>query len=471
MPQQTLAAGTSVATSGGSGLAPAWTNLTAASVQLDDNNRATTAGFTSLASPSKIVNSTAFGLLAEDAANGVLSGIKIPAGASIVGVRFIFAIGINGGTPTCTCSWLAGTSGAFNPGTAANTDVVRSFGYGTLSTGSTSALGNTWGSNDLSTTAGQAAARAALAQGLISASVQFANSNAVSNATPLVDMVQILVEWVIRADITGGAKTGAKAGGQPRPLVTSPGGGKTSAKAGGQPRSQVTVNPIGAKTSSSTAGGQPRPLTTIVGGAKTSSSTAGGAWRPILTAPGGAKVSTVAGGQPRPQVTVPGGAKTGATAGGQPRPLVTISGGAKTGAKAGGQPRPAVNWSGGAKATTSAGGQPRPLVTVNGGAKTGAKAGTGPITIVSYAIPGYVRSPVTDQPIQGARVDVYRTADHAHMGRVFTDVTGLYTVAIPYVGNETATFWARTRLPGTSPRAVDCTDEDLTLVQTVVQTV
>lgn len=321
----------------------------------------------------------------------LFGGVKIPAGASIVGLRFQWECQVAAGTPTLFYRiQVSGATALERSVAVTGGSIVRTIGFGTFSAGSTHAEGNTFNSRDLSTDAGSLAARADLANGVLELGARGTNSSVTTTSTFGIDFVRVLVQWVLRVDRTGGAKASATNGGPVKADVNeAAAGAKSAGVSGGQPQTQVSRGESGANASSS-AGGSPHPL---------------------------------------------------------------------------------VSQAGGASASSTAGGSQHSVVTSTGGGKAGAKAGAGVTTVVSFAISGLGRDGQTDAPIttQNVRVDVYRTSDHAHMGRDTTDATGEYAVAIPFTGNELETFWARFYQAGT-PNRFATTDEDLELIEAVIQT-
>ncbi len=378
MPQTTVGRPASTL-NGGELVSNAWTNPN--NSQVDDATNATAASTLAL-TPTQTLNATLFRLLAGEGTP--FSGVAIPAAASIVGVRFHYDVITGGGAPHVLT--LSSAPGASTDPFAGTSQVVRTIGYGTLSAGSSVAGGNTLGANDLSTDAGALAARATLADGTLTATAKGGVGSAVSNATYEVDYFGVTVEWVIRADRTGGAKAGATAGGAPHPLVTRVGGAKTTnSTAGGSPKPFVT-EAGGAKTGAK-AGGFPHPFVTRTGGAKASSTAGDAGSTQFATAPGGAKATTSSADAGSTQFVTPaGGGKAVAKSGGAPKVQVSrgASGGKAT-ATAGGSPHPFVTQPGGAKAAASGGDAASTIfITPTGGGKATAKAGAGVVTVVSF---------------------------------------------------------------------------------------
>jgi hypothetical protein len=453
----------------------AWTNP--ANVQSPDgttspDDNVDASGTATLLVPLGITDWAQFHLLAAEAGS-VFSGLKIPVGASILGLRFHFEVNPASGTPTQFYRVRVGGATVTEQSTTATGRAVRTIGYGTLSAGSTHAMGNTFNGRDLSTEAGQSAARADLADGTLELGSRGSDSNAVTSSTIALDYAKVEVSWVLYANATGGAKattTAADAGSTQ--LVTRSGGAKATTTAADAGSTQLVTRSGGAKATT-IAGGSPHPLVTQPGGAKAAAATAGDAGSTqLVTQAGGAKATASAAAIGSTQLITPtGGAKATTKAGGSPKVQVSRgASGAYATATAGGSPHPLVTQAGGANAATAGSDEgSTQLVTASGGAKATTKAGAGETTVVSYAIAGYARDRATDAIITtGIRVDVYRTSNHQHMGRVTTGADGRYAVAIPHTGNETETFWVRFKQTG-SPDRFATGREDLTLISTVVQ--
>jgi hypothetical protein len=188
VPQTTTALASVAANVNVGGLGPpAWAQPNQA---LTDNAQNATVSTSLLGGASQELRLTAFGLLAGEAAGGGLTGIQIPAEASIVGVRFTFDV-TTGANASMTYGARSG-AGTGQTGTLAASQAqgLRTLGFGTLSAGSTVAGGNTWQGNDLTTTAGATAARATLSNANLQVYVVgAASSNALAAATYGVDYV------------------------------------------------------------------------------------------------------------------------------------------------------------------------------------------------------------------------------------------------------------------------------------------
>jgi hypothetical protein len=160
-----------------------------------------------------------FHLLAEEA-GPIASGAKLPQELAdelhvlVLGVRVEWEYSTSGGTPTATfVVKVGGTDEPSFAGGAQASPTKVTQGWGTLSAGSTSAQGNGFGPADLSTVAGQRAARALLANGQLLVGMSGSNSNALANSTFNLDYVKVTVEYLLvraRAGALSGA--GALAG-------------------------------------------------------------------------------------------------------------------------------------------------------------------------------------------------------------------------------------------------------------------
>jgi hypothetical protein len=150
----TIAFPTTVSEQANLPLGVAWTNPN--NIKADDGANATCSP--SLAGSTWLIGRD-FHLLTEEvpALGGAGSGPKIPPGANILGIRFYF----EGSTSTSDPCDSYGDDGVTQntPVTWSGAMAVRTIGHGTLSAGSTLANGNAWSGNDLSTPAGQQAAR------------------------------------------------------------------------------------------------------------------------------------------------------------------------------------------------------------------------------------------------------------------------------------------------------------------------
>lgn len=150
---------------------------------------------------SQVLTASEFNVLAEDAGTLFGSGIKIPAGASIVGLRFYYEYSLSSGnSPTVTLAGLGHTASGVSQAMA-----VRSYGWGTLGAGSTVNVGTTWNGNNLTTDAGALAARADLADPDLILTVNGSNGTGLNDAAYAVDHVRIEVEWILKKDGAGTA--------------------------------------------------------------------------------------------------------------------------------------------------------------------------------------------------------------------------------------------------------------------------
>ena len=222
MPQTTTAFPTSATSAGGTALTPtAWT--TPNNVFADDNANATSSG-AALTGGTQVLTGQNFNLLAGEGAGlgGAGTGVQIPAGASILGVRLYYDAAASNGTLT-----LGGTAGGTALTTQAKTTAqsVVTTGFGTLSAGSTTAAGNTFGAQNLGTEAGQAAARALLANGQILLTAIGGAGSGLNTGSYAMDYYKVEVQWIIRADRTGGAQaSSSKSGAGAKPIVRTTSG-------------------------------------------------------------------------------------------------------------------------------------------------------------------------------------------------------------------------------------------------------
>lgn len=327
-------------------------------------------------------------LLAEDAGAMFGTGVKIPEGASILGVRYTIDVQRDSGnTPTYEMYHGAGGTTEMVAGASffSGAQVIHA-GYGTLASGADHNLGDIYFGNNLATEAGQAGARSRLTDTNLTFGFRAINGVGVDTMSVYVDFMRVEVAWVLRVDRPGGAfAPGLGGSGLATMQATPPGGAVAAGVGGASPRATASRGESGA-AAAGVAGAPAKPMKTGNGGARSTGGTAG--------APTVVYAGSVA------------GAVGGALGGGEGR-------------------------------------------------------------VFSYAIAGYSRNGATGATIPNVRVDVYRTRDHAHMGRVASDVNGAYTVAIPYTENSMETFWARFREDG-SPARLATTDEDLTLIESLI---
>lgn len=183
------------------GLENSWTNpanaqspdgTTTSDNNVDATGTAGALGTTNLG----ITGWTTYNLLASEAGS-VFSGVKLPANAGVVGIRFYWEVVVSGGTPTMFWREVTSAGNATERSIGVTARILRSVGYGTLSTGSTVAAGDTWFSNNLATDAGAESARALIANGSLELQARGANSNAVSSSNFSLDFVRVEVQWTV----------------------------------------------------------------------------------------------------------------------------------------------------------------------------------------------------------------------------------------------------------------------------------
>lgn len=353
------------------------------------------------ANSTETLTGSEFNLLEEDAGGLLGTGLKIPAGASIRGVRYVAEIGMFGGTPVMEYSGTGavGVSTSFSGPTGGSNNnpamVVRSVGFGSLSAGSNIAVGNSWAGHDLGTAQGRLDARASLADPGRTFGIAGTNSNAIATSDFAIDFMRIEVEWLVYRDRSGGGTAVGIAGQRARavgdkPVRTrTPGGGRAPAAVGGRPSARIQRGISGVATEARCGGAQ--------------------------------------------------------------------------------KPRVSKGSTGGHQEFLAAGTTQTIIHTQHAGAESGQAVGGGEARVFTYAVTGTVRNATTNLPVATARVDVYRTEDHQHMGRhSSTGSDGVYLVAVPFAANSDKTFWVRARLPG-APNTFGTTDEDLVLVERQVQ--
>lgn len=428
----------------------------------DDGANATTATTLVVAGPT--ITGDTWNLLEEDAGTpGPATGIKIPAGASIVGVRFQWGdMAFSGTSPTATITANAGGTAFSQTGVSGNGTKTR--GYGTLSAGSTYAGGNDFFGSDLSTNAGQLSARADLADAVLTQTVQ-GTGGGVGNGTTAVDYFRVQVEWVLKKDGAGTASSTSFTAGAVTAQATQAGTGRTDGfssavlsgtimKVGDVADSDAAVSGVASSTQSHT-------------GSASSSASSSGTATVVATSGGPASSYSFGSGTMTMQATQAGSASGLSVATGVLTAIITEQGDVVDAQSfASGVATQTITRDGVGTSTAHASAESHPIATAYG--QAGAEAiARGVARAYSFAISGYAYDQ-TETPLEGVRVDVYRTSDHQHMGRVFTDATGYYSYAIP---NQPQTFWARFYSEGaTDPQdQFDTTVDWLALVESQVQ--
>ncbi len=285
-------------------------------------------------------------------------------------------------------------------------------------------------------------------------------SGLVGRSFPEVMWMRVVVEWVIFADRAGTATSNVVSAGVATAGSLSGGTASSASVATGAPKVTASTSGQAASTANATAAAGSRVTQT---GSASASASASAAGTSRVTQGATATATATARGSTTLTATVPGGAASTAFATGTVSSTVTQTGTATATAYATGAAGSLVTNGATASAAAFAGGVVTATATASATATANAVA-TGIGRAFSFAIAGTT----FDQfggILSGVRVDVYRTVDHAHMGRTTSDAQGRFAVAIP---NQPETFWHRDRLDGT-PVRVATTDDDLTLIETQVQ--
>lgn len=403
-----------------------------------------------------------FNLLSEDAGALVGTGGKITDNASIVGVRYLYEYSLSSGqSPEITLAGLGHSAAG-----VAQAMAVRSYGWGTLGAGSTVNVGNTWNGRNLSTDDGQIAARADLADPGLTLTIRGYNNTGLSNAQFAVDHLRIEIEWVQKKDGAGvgtAFNSGTRNVGTMNVTASQPGLGSSFGFGSALASAQVTLA-VARSSASAFSSGIQKPIISMVGSTATTSTFVSAVGSVITTRSGIATASTfVGGGEAKAIANLRGVVPTTALATGEVKTTTGGQGIAVAYVFAQGGGAQSVVMESAATTTVAASGDQYSIATVSGSGATNAIA-TGVARAYSFAISGYV----FDQdsfPIENVRVDVYRTNDHNHMGRVWTNVSGYFSLAIP---SQPELFWTRSYLAG-PPERFDTTGELLKLVESRVQ--
>lgn len=458
MPQTTVTFPNSTVSAGGTAAAPtAWTNPNNA--QADDATNATSTA-AALIGGTQVLTASQFNALAEEAAMRANStGQQIPAGASILGVRFSYDADATN-TGVLTLNYPGGST------TKNTAQSIVTVGFGTLSSGSTVAAGNTYQTFDLSTAAGQTGARAKVDTATLTPNVIGAAGTTINTAAYGMDFFSVTISWVLYKDGAGSPFASAFASGVVFAVEIKAGVvGSATAFATGTPfATEIKTGDVGSSTAFAT--GAQKPLITMTGTPSRTDAFSSGVQHSFFTLTNSARAdafmsTTIT------QVQVTQGASGLGLAFATGTPFATEI---KTGdvgradAFASGAPKPLITMSSSSPSTAFASGVQKPLFTLGATGSSTAYA-SGIARAYSFAISGYSRD-ATGSLLPSVRVDVYRKSDHAWMGRITSDAsTAYYSLALPF---SASVFWCRFYLVG-PPDLFDTTIDDLALVQSQVQ--